>query len=583
MKKLRISTAKAAIIFFVIGAFALVGTAIFLMPSALDLAAAKRRAMMVFGSPPSPASQASLVQVRTPEALAKIFASGAPLSPEELKHLLADFASHANAETLLAIVTKIETSEPVSTERVAWEILNSKRDLVARDFLELRADRSSPALWNLRFELHRKTGNIAFAQEMVRSAAATPGAAKPQELIAAAYAVSQPELIVRAAERGIIPPMDRALSLDMSRWAASHQRTDLIARIDNAGTSTWRNDDPWLAMDLAKQAGDFVAASRYAAMLPAGTAGLQQSSVNMPVDPRLLRAMLLKQAPYSKGKATIAEQLLATGFRSDAIAVLQSDSTNRTPGDPVARRLLYLMGPRPDAQSLRWLREMAGKSPEWQSIYVDREKPSEALAFNAQLPEAGTTESLLRQLRLASSARDRQAGKSLAAQLLDGRELSAAAVSEIAANAPPNLDGGLALALSRARSAANAALPQDLLDLAWDSWKRNRTEEAFEHLQTYLVEFPRDRAALGLMADVEAKRRGTGAARVWLEQALTVAQPNSLDRAKILERLSRHREAMQIVEVLHQAKPADRHVAATYGRLLVATGNPGLARKVLQP
>ncbi|MEP6866985.1 MAG: hypothetical protein ABJA20_00565 [Novosphingobium sp.] len=579
-----IGSARQAMMLSVVGGFVLLGAAATLLPDSTDLAAASRRAAAAFAGPvqhaPPPATP-----VRPPELLASLFEQGTPLRTWELQRLLAYSTKQADAKTLTAIVRQIEVHEPVPSARVTWDILASHRPAVAQDFLEQRADKASPANWPLRFELHRQTGDLAFARGLVRAAATTPGLVKPPELIASAYAVDFPEGIVIAAEHRAIPALDRPLSLDMARRAAAQKRFDLIARIDRSGTAAWRNDDPWLAMDLARRSGDFATALRYATMLPTGRDEARRSLIIASGDRQAIRTMLLDQARSNvgEGRAAIAQQLLDTGFRPDAIALLQADCANRAPADPVATRLLFLMGPRPDKTGLQWLHAKAVQSGDWQQVYIDRAKPAEALAFMSRQPGAATTKLLLQRLRMASAAHDRQTGLGLIAQLLDGRPLSAAEASAMSANAPARLDNRLALALSRARIAANIGLPQDRLDLAWDGWNRGRPDEAYQFLDPYLKAFPKDRAALRLMANVEKKRRGDGAARVWLERALDSAPSPSLDRAEILERLGRAKEAILIVEALRQTAPGDNHLKAVYGRLLIASGNPGRAQKVLQP
>lgn len=577
------STPTKALITSLAGGSALIAATAALMPSSGDLKAAIGRATWTSSKPATPAPAVAAVPGRTPAILAAMFAQGSSLSLPELKWLLASSTATADAATLGAIARKIDASEPVSTQQVTWDILAGKRPEVARAFLEQRPDRASPANWQLRFDLSRQTGNEAFARSMVQSAATGAGGPPPAQLIAAAYAVDLPEAIISAGEHGTVPRLDQALSLDLARRAMTKGRVDLIGRIDRVGTPAWRNQDPWLALTLARQAGDFASALRYAALLPSGRDEARKSLVLASGDRPAIRAMLLEQAGTGGNRGPIVQELLQQGFRADAIRLLQDDSANRNPADPAAARLLYLMGPRPDPSGLQWLREMATRKPEWQAIYVEREKPAAALAFLRDLPGAGTTQGLLQQLRLANAAHDREAGMRLVARLLDGRSLSAADTALLAANAPPRLDNRWALALARARLGARAETSQDQLDLAWDAWNRGRPGDARGYLDAYLKAKPNDQSALRLMAEVENKQHGKDAARVWLSRALAVSPPASLDRAEILERLGRADEAIPIVERLRASSPGNKHLTAVYGRLLIAAGDPGRARKVLQP
>ena len=581
-------TPTKALITSLAGGSALIAATAALMPSTSDLTAAIGRASWTSSKPAAPAPAVAAVPGRTPAMLATMFAQGASLSLPELKWLLASSTATADAATLTAIARRIDASDPVATRQVTtrqvtWDILAGKRPAVARAFLEQRPDRASPENWQLRFDLSRQTGDEAFARSMVQAAATSPGGPPPAQLIAAAYAVDLPEAIVSAAEHGAVPRLDQALSLDMARRAVAGGRGDLISRIDRAGTPAWRNQDPWLALTLARQAGDFAGALRYAALLPSGRDEARRSLVMASGDRPAIRAMLLEQAGPGTNRGPIAQQLLQQGFRTDAVRLLQDDSANRSPADPAVARLLFLMGPRPDPAGLQWLRDMATRRPEWRTVYVERERPAAALAFLRDLPESGTTQGLLQQLRLANAAHDREAGLRLVARLLDGRSLSAADTALIAANAPPRLDNRWALALARARLATRAATSQDQLDLAWDAWNRGHPEDARGYLDSYLTTKPADLSALRLMAEVENKQHGKDAARVWLSRALAVSPPASLERAEILERLGRTNEAIPIVAALRASSPGNSHLTAVYGRLLIAAGDPGRARKVLQP
>ena len=578
------ATPTKAAITALAGGGALVATAATLMPSSVDLAAVAHRAAAAFGRPGASAAAVAPVPGRTPAMLAALFAQGKALTLPELKWLLATSTTSADLPTLVAITRQIEQHEPVASARVAWDILAGNRPNVAHAWLEQRPDRAAPALWPLRFELGRRSGDMGLMRSMVQSAAMRPGTAPPAQLIAAAYAAQMPEAIVTAAEHRAVPPLDAALSLDLVRRAVSARRADLVARIDRAGTPAWRNADPWLALTLARAAGDYGSALHYAALLPSGRDEARRSLILASGDRPAIRSLLLEQAAAPGARrAPIAQQLLDNGFRADAIAVLQAESAGLPPSDPSAARLLYLMGPRPDASGLQWLRTMAARQPDWRQPYLEREKPAAALAWLGAQSTAATTPDLLQRLRLASAAHDGKAGADLVALLLDGRALSPAELALVAANAPPRLDSRWALALSRARLASGSGLPQDRLDLAWDAWKRGRAEEARAQLEPYLAARPNDGPALRLMAEIAKKRGGDKGARPWWERALATTAPTSLERAQVLEQLGRTGEALAVIQTLRAAAPTDRRLTAFYGRLLVASGDPGRARKVLQP
>lgn len=585
MISLQRTTTRQTILLAVIGAGVLAAAATALMPSASDIAAATHRAKVALGGTPAPAAAPAVAEpARTLEVLASLFAQGQKLTTTELQQLLAYSAKAGSADTLSAIAKRIEANEPVPTAQITWDILASGRPAVARAFFEARPDRNLPENWQLRLELHRQTGDLAFAQSMVRTAAVTPGTTQPQVLSEAAYAVGLPDVLITAAEHGTVPRLDRARSLDLARLTVANGRPELVARIDRAGTPAWRDDDPWLAMTLAQRAGDRAAALRYAALLPTGREEARRSIIMSSGDRQAIRTMLLEQAQSDiNGRPAIAQQLLESGFRPDAIALLRTVCADRLPSDALATRLLFLMGPRPDADSIAWLRARASANPAWRKAYTEREKPATALAFLETRPDADSTAMLLQRLRLANDARDKAAATRALTKLLDGRPHSAAEAAAMTAAAPARLDKSLALTLTRARIKAGAALPNDQLDLAWEAWNRGNAGEAQEHLKVHLAAAPRDLSALRLMAALEKARSGEKASRVWLERALAVTPPVSVERAEILEQLGRTGEALTLVQTLRQTSPGNRHLEAMNGRLLIAAGDPGRARKVLRP
>lgn len=559
----------------------LVAAAGVLMPNGLDVAAALRRAR----PPVVPAAAAPAVApAPTMERLSAMFAQGQQLQPVQLQQLLAWSARTASAATLTAIADRLSGFAPVPTAQVTYDIVASGRPDVARAFLESRPERAEPANWRLRLELHRTTGDLAFAQSMVRSAATRPGTASAEDFVSAAYAVQLPEAILTAAEHRAIPALDQTKSLDLVRHAVNSGQLSLVPRIDRAGTPAWRSADPWLAMNLAQRAGDFSTALRYAALLPKGAADARRALIIASGDKAAIRTMLLAEGrSNAKLLPSAAQQLLDTGFRADAVALLREGCAACSPDDDAARRLLFLMGPRPDADSLAWLRAKAQGSEGWAEAYAQRERPAQALAFMEGRHDADTTPVLLERMRLAGAARDRQAGLKALARLLDGRALTAGQARAMTAASPAGLDKATTRALVEARVRAGAALPKDQLDLAWDGWNRSDVPGARDHLARYLATQPGDAAALRLMAGIERKGGGDRAARPWLEKALAATPAPSFDRAEILEQLGRTDEALALVQTLRRAAPADARLKAAAGRLLVAAGDPGKARKVMQP
>jgi tetratricopeptide (TPR) repeat protein len=568
---------------FVMGALLAMST--LLLPNASDVMAALRRAKPLTPAPVvSPASAMTGAPARTSEALASLFAQGQTLQPAELRQLLAWSTRSGTAATLGAIATRLGQQEPVPTVQVAYDLLAAGRPAVAMAFLEGRPERDAPATWRLRLELHLQAHDLPFAQEMVRHAAVTRGAVPTTDFVQGAYAAGLPGALLSAAEHRVIPPLDAARSLDLARQAQASGRFDLIARIDRAGTPGWRSQDPWLAMAVAQHAGDVAGALHYAALLPQGAAAARRSIIIASHDRQAIRAMLLEEGRADPAQLpSAAQQLLDTGFRADAIALLQQGCTRCAPDDAQAARLLFLMGPRPPATGLAWLRMRAETDSRWIKPYVNREAPGAALAFLQSRPDADATPVLLDRLALAVAARDRAGAGQALDRLLDGRPLSAAQAGAVTAASPPWLDRKTTLALSRMRVRSGAELPGDRLDLAWDGWNRGDMGTAQENLLRHLSRKPDDAAALRLMAEIERRRAGDRGARPWLEKALAATPGATADRARLLEQIGRLDEALVLVRGLRQSTPHDRRLQAMEGRLLVASGDPGRARKELQP
>ncbi|UZW56248.1 hypothetical protein NUH86_05565 [Sphingobium sp. JS3065] len=557
------------------GGLLLAATAL-LMPSHWQIADAIRRA--TFAPPPvavplPPPSTAMLMQR---------FTEGRKLSVPDLQHLLNASVATASASLLSRLADALaKGGAALPSDRITYDIMAGGRPDVALAFLESRPDRAAPAAWRLRFDLHRKTGDAQGAADLLRNAAMNPGTAPAKDLVEASYALAQPDMLITAAEHGAIAPLSPTQSLDLASWANGAGRYDLIGRIDRAGTAGWRNRNPWLAMTLAQRSGDTGSALRYAAMLPTGRDDARESIIMASGNREAMRRWLLDRAGQKGAdRQAIAQRLLEKGFRSDAIALLRTGSDDKASTE----RMLYLMGPRPVAQDLAWLRARASNDPRWAAAYIERAQPAEALAFLEAQPAADSSDMLIQRITLANAARDRAAAARALDRLLDGRTLSAGQIKAAgSARLPSEKAAYYDLALTKARIAAGQAEPSDHLRLAWNGWDRGDARGAADQLQLYLRDRPDDRAALRLMADAQAKLRGEAAAKPWLERVMAVTPPLSVERAELLTRLGRTSEAMATVEALRRASPHDRKLDIMLARLLITAGDPGRARKVLRP
>ena len=563
---------------------ALLTAAVFLLPNQTLVADAISRATPK--TPPAPLAAVPMPEARVLAVLWEHFKQDKPLTVLELQQLLANGATFADANVLSALADRLEAAgEPSPTMATTYNVMASGRHAVALGFLNQRPDRNGAALWRLRFELNRSNGNASGAQAMLLAAARNPGAAPPKDIVEGAFALHATDAILVAAEHGAIPRLDRAMSLDLARHAAGSGRYDLIGRIDRAGSSDWRVEDPWLAMNMAQRSGDTQAALRYAALLPAGQAqGAQDAVLLASGDRNAVRAMLLERARgRPQDRPVIAQQLLELGFRAEALELLRGEAATRSPQDPIAARLLYLMGPRPDAAGLTWLRARGEQDAAWLRVYTERENPRTMLSYLESANSRATTETLLLRLKLAGIVRDRQAGTRALDKLLDGRTLSAQQLSAVSASLQPGLPDRLVLALSRARTGAGVALPSDRMDLAWAAWNRKDYRDASEQVQAHLRSDPGNLDALRLMANIAGKLQGERAARTWLERALAQTPRLSRLRIELLEQLDRKKEAVALVEELRTQSPGDRNLAVIHARLLIANGQPGRAQQVLQP
>ncbi len=516
----------------------------------------------------------------------------APVSPPALPPAHPAIAAQiatADAATLAALTAQlIAEGQSVSTLQVAYDLVAAKRPAVALGYLAARPDGGAAATWRLRVDLLRQTGRTADAAALVARAAQTRGAVAAADIIAAAYAIDRPDLVIAAAANHVIPPPDAALSLDLARRADKAGRTDLIALLDKATTANWRAADPWLAIRVAARAKDTAAGLRAADYLPVEQRATAREAILTEAGDRDgLRTELLTRAetPGAQPERE-AERLLASGYRGDAMAVLRRAATGQPPTASAAQRLLYLMGPRPGADDLAWLKQqsMRGSSDQqraWLTHYAERDRPGEALAFLSRHPLAGQTDVMLMRLSLARAAGNDTAGRAVLAALLDGRSLDTAQVAALSAAAPAKIDPAQAAAIAKRRVAAGVAAPRDQLDLAWTAWNAGDAKGAAKWLDQHLASDPTDLPALRLMADVQARIGGERAARPWLDRALVQTPAASKARVEILEKLGRRAEAVALVETLRAEAPRDRSLAALHARLLIAQGQAGRARTVL--
>lgn len=575
------SAASARSAFFVplAGGVILLAASALLVPNRLQIADAIRRA--TFSPPPS---SASLPPSST--MLMRRFSKGEGLSHSELEQLLGASLATAPGRLLSLIAAKLEERNgSISTAQITYDIVAQGRSAEALAFLEARPDAAAASLWPLRFELHRKLGDVKGARSLLNAAAQTPGAAAPNDLVSAAYAMSQPDILITAAEKGALPRLNHVQSLDLVRWANEQKRYDLVTRIDTIGTVSWRHDNPWLAMTIALHQGDTAGALRYADQLPTGAEAARESIILGSGDRDAIRRFLLERAASRNSDRLLAAgQLFDHGFRAEAISVLKAQSGHMGAENAAIQRMLYLMGPRPLRDDLEWLRERAITDARWLGPYLEREQPARALAFLEGRPQASETGMLLRRITLAHEARDDAGAGRALDQLLDGRPLKASELKIAAMGLTSRaMTRRYGLALTRARVRAGAEAPSDRLDLAWDFWNRGKLQEAADQLKAYLERAPEDASALQLMASVQAQLGGKVKERPWLERLLVLTQRGSRERAAILARLDRQSEAISVLEGLRRQSPDDRQLNIQLSKLLVSAGKPGRARKVLQP
>ncbi len=557
-----------------VAGLAMLAAAVLLLPGPLEILHVERRAhpVAVSVAVPPPARPAPVIPANRPPTLPAIAA--------EIKT--------ADAATLAALTQRlIDAGEKVTTLQVAYDLAAAGRGPVALAYLAARPDGASAATWPLRMDLLAKAGRQDEAATLLARTVESRGEVPPQAIVAAAYALDRPDLLVTAASKGAIPRPDAALTLDLVQRLEKRRRYDLIAALDRVG-SDWRAKDPWTAIRVAQARGDRQGALAAAGLLPAAQVeAAREAILTQSGDKAGLRAAVLARANAPGADLPmLAERLLAIGSRDDATALLMRASatggTDRTP----AKRLLYLLGPRPAPGDLAWLRQrtLSGSPDEqrqWLSAYAERDRPAEALAFLARHPLADRNETLLTRLNLANAAGDSAGARAVLARLLDGRALSVDQLRAASAATPRRVDPAQAAALARARIAAGIAAPRDRIDLAWSAWNGGDAGRTVALLRDHLAENPNDVAGVRLMADAQAKANGPAAARPWLERALAATPQPGRTRAELLDRLGRGREAVAMVERLREADPADRALANLHARLLIAQGEPGRARTVL--
>lgn len=563
---------RLAIVLPTLAGLGLLAGGLLLLPNDREILHAERRAQ------PVPAASSSF--------------PSAPVTPPALPPAHPAIAAQigtADAATLAALTTQlIADGQSVTTSQVAYDLVAAKRPAVALDYLEARPDGSTAATWRLRIDLLRQTGRNADAAALVAQAAQKRGSAPAADIVAAAYAIDRPDLVIVAAANHVIPPPDTTLALDLARRADKAGRNDQIVLLDTATTANWRASDPWLAIRIAARSKDTAAGLKATDYLPIEQRPAAREAILTEAGDRDgLRSELLARAatPGAKPERE-AERLLASGDRADAVAVLKRAATGQSPDAPAAQRLLYLMGPRPGLDDIAWLQQQslqgtATQQRTWLVRYTERERPGEALAFLSRHPLASQTDVMLMRLSLARTAGNDAAGRAVLTALLDGRALDATQVRALSAATPAKIEPAQAAAIARRRIALGVAAPRDQLDLAWTAWNAGDARGAAQWLDERLKTVPTDLAALRLMADAQARIGGDRAARPWLERALAQTPADSKARVDILEKLGRRADALALVERLRAETPRDRSIAAQHARLLIAQGQAGRARTVL--
>ncbi len=520
--------------------------------------------------------------------LAERFRAEPAMPTPAVQRLMRLAIRHGDAATIgAALATLSQRQAPPTRMAVIDDLRATGRLPVALAIADGAPAAEQPALWSRRFAIVHAAGKRDMAAALLAGAVAAPGV-PPADIVQAAYALDRPDQLLVAAEHGAIPRPTPVLALDIARRLADQPAA--IARLDRVAGTDWRRGDPWLALRLAKAVGDQEAALRYAAMLPGAAADQAREQVLVDAgDKPRLRTLLIDRARHQPATIpAVAERLLSVGYRDDAEALLRTAAVQAGPDAPVTERLLYLMGPRPDAEGLAWLRRRAaaGNAPNrlaWLMLYARRDRPSRALAALEADPLAARTDVLLTRLDLAVAARDPQATTRAARTLLDGRRLTPAQLRTAGLAIPAGIDPALRLAFARQRIAHDIALPTDRMDIAWTQWNAGDAKAARQAVADQLAVAPRDVAALTLMADIEAKAGGERRAQPWLRSAYAASgNADSRARAALLRRLGRTDEALAMVRRLRAADDSRTLVADEAG-LLVAAGRPAAAQALFRP
>lgn len=503
------------------------------------------------------------------------------LSTEALQRLTRLSLTTADAAALEGLLARLaERKAEPDRAAVIDDLAANGRAAVALTLATAPAA-DAAKLWPRRFALLQKTGDAAGARALLAAAVQKSGGIAPAELVRAAYARNWPEGVIAAAEHRAIPRPDVALARDLA--ARVKTRPDLIARLDRVAGTKWRRTDPWLAFRIAQASGDRAAALRAAASLP-GDAADQAREQLLADDRPALKAFLIERADRRPDTApAVAERLLALGFRNDAVALLRVAVKDAPIDAPATRRLIYLIGPRPDAESVAWLKRRTETGDvttrlRWLALYVDRDRPAAALRMLEAHSLGGRTELLLERLELAAATRDSGAQTRAARMLLDGRTLTAVQWRAAGAAWPAKGDPAIRTAFAKKRLAAGGGEAGDRMDIAWTAWNGGDVATARTALLAHIADVPGDAPALMLMAVIEAKAGGETRAIPWVRRAYAAGAGDSRDRAGMLRRMGRPREALAMVRRLRTGARDDRALIADEANLLIASGRPAAAQ-----
>ncbi|MDF8335535.1 tetratricopeptide repeat protein [Novosphingobium cyanobacteriorum] len=511
-----------------------------------------------------------------------------PSVPVAVRPDLEAVLAQGDAPAIAALIEDLQKQGIVFTTRqVVQDLRALGRSKVALSLLALRADGQDPDLWRVGFELARETGNASLAHQMLDAAVRGDPAVPAPDLIEAAFAASRPEVLLAARAKGVVPALPPRIVDDLANRFVNKADMASLDVLDRLEGTSWHTRLPWTAYNLALKRRDKSAALAAAALLPRDEQGPAREHVlDAFGDREALRGLILDQAGASEADTgRLAERLLGLGFRGDAIALLQRRLEHGY-SSKLADRLLFLLGPRPAPADLEWLAARASGAASaavfWLTAYAQRDSAPRALSFLEQHPLAQTQDVLLMRLTLARSARDPVRGANALAHLLGSPALSAQAVRTIDANLPSGLDRRLRARFLEAKLAAGLGGDKDRLALAWNAWDSKRPAEAAGWLEIVLANNREAKDAWWLMADVQERLGRPDRMRACLEQLLVLSPGSSLERARLLDRLGRRREALQVIAALRARNPGDALLSAESARLRVALGEPGKARRDLR-